>query len=115
MRTLYALAALAAIALLAGSAHAEALNLTPAPQSAPPKLDLTIRASADPAYAKMLEMRRQGLVQTSVEARVGDGGATSAFGFLCGLYPGQNLGGVYAARGYDPQGKFMGAKLALPF
>jgi hypothetical protein len=107
--------ALVLIALLAGSAHAEALNLAPAPQTATPRLDLTIRASADPAYAKMLDMRAHGLAQTSIDAKVGDNGAVSSFGFLCGLYPGQNLGGVHEARGYDPQGKFMGAKLALPF
>ncbi len=103
------------IALLAGSAHAEALNLTPAPQSTP-KLNLSIvRTSADPAYEKTLAMRRQGLATTSVDAKMGDNGATGSFGFLCGLYPGQNLGGVHEARGYDPMGKFMGAKLALPF
>ena len=108
--------ALILIAALAGSAHAEGLNLTPAPQSTAPKLNLSIaRTSADPSYAKTLEMRRQGLATTSVDAKVGDGGATTSFGFLCGLYPGQNLGGIHEARGYDPMGKFMGAKLALPF
>lgn len=107
--------ALVLIVLLAGSAHAEALDLRPAPQSAP-RLNLSIaRTSADPAYAKTVEMRRQGLAQTSLDARMGDKGATGSFGFLCGLYPGQNLGGVNEARGYDPKGKFMGAKLALPF
>ncbi len=107
--------ALILIAALAGSAQAEALNLTPAPQSAP-KLNLSIaRTSADPGYAKTMEMRRQGLAVTSVDAKVGDGGAMTSFGFLCGLYPGQNLGGIHEARGYDPMGKFMGAKLALPF
>lgn len=104
--------ALLLIALVASSAKAEPLLL--APPAPTPKLDLSLRSSADPAYARILQMRAQGLAQTSVETRVGDG-ATGSFGFLCGLNPGQNLGGVHAARGYDPMGKFMGAKLALPF
>jgi hypothetical protein len=62
----------------------------------------------------VLELRAMGAAQTSVERAVG-GASTASFGFLCGLYPGQNLGGVHAARGYDPHGKFMGAKLALAF
>lgn len=108
MRSLIALV----FVLAAGSAQADTLDLTP--RATPvPKLDLRLPSSRNPEDVKFVAMRSQGLAQTSVDQKVG--GGTSSFGFLCGLNPGQNLGGVLAARGYDPMGKFVGAKLALPF
>jgi hypothetical protein len=108
MRVLFAFAMLFA----AGAAQAEPLDLKPR-TSPVPRLNLRLHPATDPADVKLVAMRSQGLAQTSVDQKIG--GGTSSFGFLCGLNPGQNLGGVYAARGYDPQGKFVGAKLALPF
>ena len=42
-------------------------------------------------------------------------GREGSFGFLCGLQSGQTDHGAAAAHGYDPQGRFLGAKLKLSF
>jgi hypothetical protein len=99
---------LAVLLLLAVPVHAQTLDLKPRPQAAQPKLNLS-RPTLSDADQRVLELRAMGVAQTSVER------GPASFGFLCGLNPGQNLGGVHAARGYDPQGKFMGAKLAFAF
>jgi hypothetical protein len=40
---------------------------------------------------------------------------TGALGFLCGIQPGADRNGAAAARGSDPNGRFLGAKLSLAF
>ena len=38
-----------------------------------------------------------------------------SFGYLCGLNPGQKMYGAAGAAGYDPMGKFLGAKFSVAF
>jgi hypothetical protein len=54
-----------------------------------------------------------GVARTSVERHASD--LTGSAGLLCGLQPSADTGGAARARGYDPDGKFIGAKLALRF
>jgi hypothetical protein len=56
-----------------------------------------------------------GIARTSLDRRVGDDGAVGSFGYLCGLNPGQKMTGAAGAAGYDPMGKFLGAKLSFAF
>lgn len=56
-----------------------------------------------------------GVARTSVEHRSQDRNIVSSAGLLCGLEPSPNTSGAASATGYDPQGKFIGAKLAFAF
>ncbi|ADG12586.1 hypothetical protein [Caulobacter segnis] len=53
------------------------------------------------------------MAKTSVERR--EGGVTGAAGLLCGIQPSADDSGVGTARGYDKDGRFVGAKLAFSF
>ncbi|MDZ4369962.1 MAG: hypothetical protein U1C74_00880 [Phenylobacterium sp.] len=74
-----------------------------------------IRISYSPEVAEALALRRAGLAKTSVDRRLGDDDMTGSLGFLCGIQPGADRGGAAAARGVDPHGRFLGAKLSLAF
>ena len=110
-------AALALIAFaVAGVAHAEApppavatrLSLAPAKP-----LDLT--APGLPVlYSRAPTPLPPGVARTSVEGKVA-GDAMLGAGLLCGLKPNADDSGAGRARGYDPDGKFVGAKLAFSF
>ncbi len=109
-----------AIAALAGAAYAQAPTpeasvlaqavVTVAPRDAAPGLDLS-RPHAQSRYASPLPA---GIARTSVDHRF-DEDAVGSFGYLCGLNPGQKMTGAAGAAGYDPMGKFLGAKLSLAF
>ena len=60
-------------------------------------------------------LRAAGVVRTSVDHRFARDAVTGSFGFLCGLPPNASDGGATAVRGYDPQGRFLGAKLSFAF
>jgi hypothetical protein len=75
----------------------------PAPHSVMPVLG----ADAGPT-------RIPGVAKTAVDRRLDDG-ATGSLGFLCGLQPGADKYGAGAAHGYDPTGRFVGAKLSFAF
>ena len=65
-------------------------------------------------YAEAYNMRVAGIAKTSVESRLAENDdVTGSLGFLCGLQPGQKPTGAAAARGYDPNGRFIGAKLSI--
>jgi hypothetical protein len=53
-------------------------------------------------------------VRTAIESRLTDD-AAGAVGFLCGREPGAGRTGAAAARGVDPSGRFLGARLSLAF
>jgi len=57
----------------------------------------------------------EGVAQTAVDHRFGAGGLVGSAGFLCGLHPGPDNNGAATAYGYDPQGRFVGAKLSIAF
>jgi hypothetical protein len=108
-----------AIAAASGAAHArpadplaQAVMRTPArSEAASPGLDLT-RPGAPSRFASPLPA---GIAKTSVDRRFADDDATGSFGYLCGLCPGQKMNGAAGAAGYDPMGKFLGAKLSFAF
>lgn len=56
-----------------------------------------------------------GVAKTSIDHRFDDDDAVGSFGYLCGLNPGQKMTGAAGAAGYDPMGKFLGAKLSFAF
>jgi hypothetical protein len=58
--------------------------------------------------------RLPGVAKTAVDRKLDDG-ATGSLGFLCGLQPGADRYGAGAAHGYDPTGRFVGAKLSFAF
>ncbi len=55
------------------------------------------------------------MVRTSVDHPFGGDNAVGSLGFLCGRQPAYLHSGIAEARGYDPDGKFVGAKLAFAF
>ncbi|MBO9711072.1 MAG: hypothetical protein J7521_22965 [Caulobacter sp.] len=95
----------------AGAAQAE----TPPPRLslAPPK-PLDLKAPGLPVlYARAPASLPPGVARTSVEGKAGD--ALLGAGLLCGLQPNADDSGAGRARGYDPDGKFVGAKLGFRF
>lgn len=72
-----------------------------------------IPTSPSPRFTLADALRTDGVVRTSVE-RSFSGAAVASLGFLCGLQPSYYSSGVAGAAGYDPNGRFIGAKLAFP-
>lgn len=66
-----------------------------------------------PRYAQAPIVLPRGVAKTSVERR--EGGITGSAGVLCGIQPSADDSGVGTARGYDNEGRFVGAKLAFSF
>ena len=113
-------AAFVALALtaVAGAAHAESAQdalraAVMAPKAAisrpgdVPNARITLAAPYAEAYA----LRTAGVAKTAVSDK--DDDITRSLGFLCGIQPGQKPTGAAAARGYDPNGRFLGAKLSI--
>lgn len=108
----------AATLALAAGARAEALpaypKIAPGPLSASPRLNLS--RPSDPValrYDGAPSPLPRGVARTSVERR--EGGVTGAAGVLCGIQPSADDSGIGTARGYDKDGRFVGAKLAFSF
>ena len=109
----------AAIAASAGAANAQVATkaadiLAQAVVAAPPQsrvsspvLDLSRSRYASPLPA--------GIARTSIDHRFEDDAAVGSVGYLCGRDPGQRMSGAAGAAGYDPMGKFLGAKLSFAF
>jgi hypothetical protein len=98
---------------LAGAAHAEtaateALNAAVLRAQQPAA---GVRLS--PASAEAYALKRAGIAQTAIERRASD--ATLAAGFLCGLKETADRSAAATARGSDPHGRFLGAKLSFAF
>lgn len=55
----------------------------------------------------------RGVARTAIERR--EGGVSGGVGVLCGIQPSADTSGVGAARGYDNEGRFVGAKLGFSF
>lgn len=110
-----ALALIAAFAL-AGAARAEVAAPAAAPRlSLVPAKPLDLTAPGLPAlYSRAPAPLPAGVARTSVEGKVA-GDALLGAGLLCGLKPNADDSGAGRARGYDPDGKFVGAKLAFSF
>ncbi len=79
-------------------------------------LDLTRhKAAFEVAYANPGPARIPGVARTSVDRKLASDDVIGSLGFLCGLEPGSGDKGIAAARGYDPSGRFVGAKLRFAF
>ena len=116
IRTL-SLTVVASLALAAG-ARAEAIpaypKIAPAPLLASPRLMLSQPVDPVPLrYDGAPAALPRGVARTSVERR--EGGVTGAAGVLCGIQPSADDSGIGTARGYDKDGRFVGAKLAFSF
>jgi hypothetical protein len=93
------------LALAAGATQAA----EPARAQAPIKL-------ARPVAFATAEALPPGVAKTSLAYRPGGrSDVIGELGFLCGREAGQGRTGAAAARGYDPSGRFVGAKLRLSF
>lgn len=113
-----------ALILLAAAGSARAQTAAEALMAAPLRatgggvaLDLAPpRPAFTPRYADAPEPRIPGVARTSVDRRLNDDGVVGSLGFLCGLEAGaERKVGAAAARGYDPTGRFVGAKLRVAF
>jgi hypothetical protein len=118
-----------ALAAAAGGACAQPLNLSLS-DLASPVAPLPIAATAakpTPDIANPLDPLARPVLQTqsldsavfaktAVETKIaGRSNLTGGLGFMCGLQPGHNESGGAAAYGYDPHGRFVGAKFSLAF
>jgi len=91
-------------ALLAGAAQAEVAS-PPAAKAIKPAVAETYADRTSTSYAP----------KTSVDHRFPLERLTGSAGFLCDRAPGHNEQGGMSAYGYDPHGRFVGARLSLAF
>lgn len=109
-----------------GGAQAQTSGLTPyalAPKA--PMMSLARNAAAFQVaksaavvplrYAHAPLILPRGIARTSVESRLAGDGPVASAGLLCGIKPSADDSGIGTARGYDNDGRFVGAKLAFSF
>lgn len=113
-------AVLLSFALGAGAAHAETVKAADSLTSRFIVNGAAVAAktpsSSNLRYASLMSPLPEGVVKTSVETRFGVRDKASAeAGFLCGTLPHPDTAGAAAARGHDPDGRFVGAKFKLAF
>ncbi|NQE62258.1 hypothetical protein [Caulobacter sp. RHG1] len=106
-----------ALPMIMAASASQAETLTAHPQTAK-RLALSPVPSTSPmsfavAYAQAPIILPRGIAKTSVERS--EGGVTGSAGVLCGLKPNADSSTIGAARGYDSDGRFVGAKLAFSF
>lgn len=113
----------ATIGLVLALASGPALAQAPAPahallaQAVRPDLASapTVKLTLDPKSVEAHAMKRAGIARTAIDGRLSGDDLTGYLGFLCGIQPGAERNGAAAARGVDPSGRFVGAKLSLAF
>lgn len=106
------------LALLAGAAQAQAMAPSQAlAQAVRPDLARTpaVKLSLDPKSEEAHALKRAGIARTAVDRKLSGDDLMGYLGFLCGIQPGADRNGAAAARGVDPSGRFVGAKLSLAF
>ncbi len=64
-------------------------------------------------YAQAPAPLPRGVARTAVERR--EGGVSGGVGVLCGIQPSADDSGPGTARGYNTEGRFVGAKLGFSF
>ena len=109
------------LAALAGAANAQGLSPTVGLDSVSligkPPVDLS--SASSPAftvgYGPTETPLPEGVARTAIDHSFTSSGLTGAAGFLCGLHPGPDNNGAASALGYDPSGRFVGAKLSIAF
>jgi len=107
-----------AAGLAAGSAAAQAIAPSQAlAQAVRPDLARSpiVALTLDPKSAEAHALKRAGIARTAIDRRLSGDDLTGSLGFLCGIQPGADRNGAAAARGVDPSGRFVGAKLSLAF
>lgn len=113
IRTLALTAALAT----AGLAHAEVPLPTYPPAVKAPNLAAPLNLKPvgpiELRYAHAPAPLPRGVARTAIERR--EGGVSGGIGVLCGIQPSADTSGVGTARGYDNDGRFVGAKLGFSF
>jgi hypothetical protein len=106
------------LALVAGAALAEPMSPSLAlAQAVRPGLaeGPAVKLSLDPKSAEAHALKRAGIAKTAIDRRLSGDEVMGSLGFLCGIQPGADRNGAAAARGVDPNGRFVGAKLRLAF
>ena len=109
--------------MVAGAAAAQTapqplISLAPDRAASPLKpIDFSVsRTALGLSYDQAKALQAAGVVRTAVDHPFSrDGGPVGSVGFLCGLPPNAYDEGATSVRGYDPQGRFLGAKLSIPF
>ena len=112
-RTPWLIAGLATAIMASSAASAEAQLSAKGPALLSPRLNLKPIDAPPLRFDGAPTPLPRGVARTSVERR--EGGVTSAAGVLCGIQPSADDSGVGTARGYDKEGRFVGAKLAFSF
>ncbi len=116
--------AVAAALLVPGAVHAQnapgaALPAYQGPATAGGASPVAEPSALPPSKAELFAAARaqkqSGVAKTAVDRRFASDDVTGALGFLCGLGPGPSDKGGAAAYGYDPQGRFLGAKFSVAF
>ena len=113
MRSIPLAGLLLAAVLSAGAAKAETDPLTAvafASRGAP-----LVRASLPTSTSPATRTGADALPKRSIDLRFSPKDVTGSVGFLCGREPGQSHTGSASAFGYDPHGRFLGAKLSRAF
>jgi hypothetical protein len=104
--------ALAALALCAGAVRAEPLRLN----LAPPKADAAALNAAVLAPDRTAhELPQPGVAKTAIDRRFERDAATGSLGFLCGRPDSLDERARSQPLGSDPQGRFLGGRLAFAF
>ena len=108
---------LAAGLMLAGAAQSAApISLTPIAATSPASLDPALQRNLLALrYAPGEPTPQAGVARTAIDRSLGKGGVTASAGFLCGRGAGPDNNGAATERGYDPEGRFVGAKLSISF
>lgn len=101
--------------MLATAAHAETAIPAYPPKtpnlSAP--LNLKPIGPVELRYANARPPLPRGVARTAIERQ--EGGISGGIGVLCGIQPSADTSGAGTARGYDNDGRFVGAKLGFSF
>jgi hypothetical protein len=105
--------ALAALALAAGAACAEPvrLNLAPPPKSDAQALNAAVLAPDRAAH----DLPQPGVAKTAIDRRFERDAATGSIGFLCGRPDSLDERARSQPLGSDPQGRFLGGRIAFAF
>ncbi|MBW8814420.1 MAG: hypothetical protein JF588_13415 [Caulobacterales bacterium] len=118
MRATTGLLTLGVLLSLGGVAHAgtaaDAQRLAAAVLAPRSAMEVAPHSTIPLKAAEADTVRIPGVARTAIDRKLDDG-ATGSLGFLCGLQPGADKYGAAAAHGYDPTGRFVGAKLSFAF
>ena len=108
---------LAAAVILSGAAEGAApISLAQLANPARPVIDPSVQQALSALRYSPAELPPQaGVARTSIDRSLGKGGLTASAGFLCGRHASPDNNGAATERGYDPEGRFVGAKLSFAF